>query len=307
MTGLRRLGRRARDRTIMIEQIAKKVRDGGRVDAAEALELYRHAPTHLLGSLADGIRARKHPERYRHLHHRPQRQLHERVRGALQLLRVLPPGRVRRRLRARVRGDLPEDRRDDCRRRQPAAAAGRSQSRPADRLVRGSVPRRQVALSGIQAARAVAAGSAAHREAESADAAAGDRAPRRRRSRQHSGRRCRNPRRSRPQAAQLLQQGLVRRMARRHARRASRRPANDGDDDVRDGRDGRGAHRAHDAAARRAGRDRRLHRVHHLELPARTHGARRRTLPRRRASTTSARWRSRASSSTTSTTCRRRG
>jgi len=48
----------------MVEQIAKKVRDGGRVDAAEALELYRHAPTHLLGSLADGIRARKHPERY---------------------------------------------------------------------------------------------------------------------------------------------------------------------------------------------------------------------------------------------------
>jgi cyclic dehypoxanthinyl futalosine synthase len=47
----------------MTEQIAAKVRDGGRVDAAEALHLYRHAPTHLLGSLADGIRARKHPER----------------------------------------------------------------------------------------------------------------------------------------------------------------------------------------------------------------------------------------------------
>ena len=48
----------------MIEQIANKVKGGGRVDAAEALALYRHAPTHLLGSLADGIRARKHPERY---------------------------------------------------------------------------------------------------------------------------------------------------------------------------------------------------------------------------------------------------
>jgi cyclic dehypoxanthinyl futalosine synthase len=48
----------------MIEQIAQKVRDGGRVDAAEALALYRHAPTHLLGSLADGIRARKHPHRH---------------------------------------------------------------------------------------------------------------------------------------------------------------------------------------------------------------------------------------------------
>jgi cyclic dehypoxanthinyl futalosine synthase len=48
----------------MVEQIARKVRDGGRVDAAEALTLYRHAPTHLLGSLADGIRARKHPDRH---------------------------------------------------------------------------------------------------------------------------------------------------------------------------------------------------------------------------------------------------
>src|SRR5829696_1576142 len=47
----------------MIDQIAAKIRDGGRVDAAEALELYRHAPTGLLGRLADGVRARKHPER----------------------------------------------------------------------------------------------------------------------------------------------------------------------------------------------------------------------------------------------------
>ena len=47
----------------MIDQIAKKVSEGGRVDAAEALQLYHHAPTHLLGSLADAIRARKHPER----------------------------------------------------------------------------------------------------------------------------------------------------------------------------------------------------------------------------------------------------
>jgi len=46
-----------------VDRTARKVRDGGRVDAAEALELYREAPTHLLGSLADEIRARKHPER----------------------------------------------------------------------------------------------------------------------------------------------------------------------------------------------------------------------------------------------------
>src|SRR6266542_817049 len=47
---------------MMIEQIANKVKDGGRVDAAEALALYRHAPTYLLGHLADTIRTRKHPE-----------------------------------------------------------------------------------------------------------------------------------------------------------------------------------------------------------------------------------------------------
>jgi cyclic dehypoxanthinyl futalosine synthase len=46
-----------------IEQIAARVRGGGRIEAAEALELYRHASTVLLGRLADGIRARRHPER----------------------------------------------------------------------------------------------------------------------------------------------------------------------------------------------------------------------------------------------------
>src|SRR5678816_2254797 len=47
----------------MLKEIANKVLDGGRVDRAEALELYRHAPTHLLGHLADSIRLRKHPDR----------------------------------------------------------------------------------------------------------------------------------------------------------------------------------------------------------------------------------------------------
>jgi cyclic dehypoxanthinyl futalosine synthase len=43
--------------------LAEKVRNGERVTPAEALELYRRAPTHLLGRLADSIRARRHPER----------------------------------------------------------------------------------------------------------------------------------------------------------------------------------------------------------------------------------------------------
>jgi cyclic dehypoxanthinyl futalosine synthase len=45
-----------------IEPIVDKVREGGRVTAGEAINLYRHAPTALLGRLADGIRARKHPD-----------------------------------------------------------------------------------------------------------------------------------------------------------------------------------------------------------------------------------------------------
>jgi cyclic dehypoxanthinyl futalosine synthase len=47
----------------MVDQIAQKVLAGGRVSADDALHLYRHAPTHLLGRLADTIRARKHPDR----------------------------------------------------------------------------------------------------------------------------------------------------------------------------------------------------------------------------------------------------
>jgi cyclic dehypoxanthinyl futalosine synthase len=46
-----------------VDAIARKVSDGGRLDRAEALTLYVQAPTHLLGRLADGIRARRHPAR----------------------------------------------------------------------------------------------------------------------------------------------------------------------------------------------------------------------------------------------------
>jgi cyclic dehypoxanthinyl futalosine synthase len=43
------------------EQLAEKVREGGRLDRAEALELYLRAPTAVLGRLADEVRVRKHP------------------------------------------------------------------------------------------------------------------------------------------------------------------------------------------------------------------------------------------------------
>ena len=44
-----------------ITQLADRVRGGARVDRAEALALYRTAPTALLGRLADAVRVRKHP------------------------------------------------------------------------------------------------------------------------------------------------------------------------------------------------------------------------------------------------------
>src|ERR671925_293751 len=47
----------------MLDGISRKVVNGQRVTADEALHLYRHAPTHMLGQLADAIRARKHPDR----------------------------------------------------------------------------------------------------------------------------------------------------------------------------------------------------------------------------------------------------
>jgi len=45
------------------EALAQKVRAGGRLSAAEALELYLGAPTHVLGRLADDVRRRRHPAR----------------------------------------------------------------------------------------------------------------------------------------------------------------------------------------------------------------------------------------------------
>jgi cyclic dehypoxanthinyl futalosine synthase len=46
----------------MVERLIEKARAGERLDAAEALELYRSAPTAVLGRLADAIRHRKHPD-----------------------------------------------------------------------------------------------------------------------------------------------------------------------------------------------------------------------------------------------------
>src|SRR4051812_42598204 len=46
----------------MTASIERKVSNGDRVDAAEALALYQQAPLYVLGRLADEIRRRKHPD-----------------------------------------------------------------------------------------------------------------------------------------------------------------------------------------------------------------------------------------------------
>src|SRR5688572_1376073 len=48
-------------RSDVFDRAVQKVMAADRLDQAEALVLYRHAPTHLLGRLADVVRARKHP------------------------------------------------------------------------------------------------------------------------------------------------------------------------------------------------------------------------------------------------------
>jgi cyclic dehypoxanthinyl futalosine synthase len=46
----------------MIDELERRILDGGRIDASEALFLYHHAPTYWLGRMANAVRARKHPE-----------------------------------------------------------------------------------------------------------------------------------------------------------------------------------------------------------------------------------------------------
>jgi cyclic dehypoxanthinyl futalosine synthase len=47
----------------LVNSCAQRVLNGQRLDRDDALILYRYAPTHLLGQLADTVRARKHPDR----------------------------------------------------------------------------------------------------------------------------------------------------------------------------------------------------------------------------------------------------
>ena len=45
-----------------LDALEKRILDGGRLEADEALALYLEAPTYWLGRMADLVRARKHPD-----------------------------------------------------------------------------------------------------------------------------------------------------------------------------------------------------------------------------------------------------
>ncbi|MGD9904893.1 MAG: cyclic dehypoxanthinyl futalosine synthase [Vicinamibacterales bacterium] len=48
--------------TPSLETLGARIESGGRLNADEALQLYRHAPTLWLGRMADAVRRRKHPD-----------------------------------------------------------------------------------------------------------------------------------------------------------------------------------------------------------------------------------------------------
>ena len=104
-----------------------------RSSAAEALELYRHAPTH---AARPAGRRDPRPQASRAASSPTSSTATSTTRTSASRAATSARStarRIERRLRPRLRRDLPEDRRDDRRRRQPAAAAGRAQPRPADR------------------------------------------------------------------------------------------------------------------------------------------------------------------------------
>ena len=205
-----------------IDDIIGKVADGGRVSADEALALYLHAPTHVLGRLADGIRLRKHPDRtVTYIIDRNVNYTNVCV-AKCNFCAFYRDVGIERRLRARAsrRSSGRSTRRSrsaacSCSCRAATIPICRStwyedlfraiKERYPDFKLHALSPPEVIHLSRLSQL-SVPRG---HRSAD------------RRGPRQHSRRRRRDSRRSRSPAAALLRQGDRRRMARRHASRAS--------------------------------------------------------------------------------------
>ncbi len=278
----------------------------GRLDDAEALELLEHGDLLELGAAADAVRRRLHSDQRRHLHRRPQHQLHRLLRLGLPLLRLLQDAGQRRGLPA-GRG-----RRSSAKIEETLALggtrhhdAGRPAPRPRRLLVREALLRHQAALPDPPPL-ALAARDRAHRRAQRPDRGRDAAPPAGRRARLAARRRRRDPRRPRARRDQSRTRSARGAGSTSCARRTAGHE-DDGDHDVRLARHAGRARRAPAPHPRPAGRDRRLHGLHPLDLPGRQHGPRRKATCRPPAATTCGCWPSAASISTTSPTSRPRG
>ena len=292
--------------------IRRKVENGERLTPEEGVHLLAEAPLLELGALAQRGARPQDRSPARHLRHRHQSQLHQRLHGRLPLLRVLPQARRQRagRLHPRRRRRDADDggRRPRCGATTVLLQGGLNPEIPWEfyptivREARRRYPRHHAAL--LLGARDPpdGRGLAGSRSAACCDALL------RGRPAHAAGRRRRDPGARACASGSRSRRAGPRRGSTCIASRAPRRHALDRHHDVRPRRDRRRDRRAPRLRPRAAGRDARLHRVRAVVLQARQHAdgvegeARRRRvalLPRAR--------RRRGSTSTTSTTSRRRG
>ena len=206
--------------------ILEKALAGERIDDAEALTLLESRDLLAVGRVANELRARRVDPSADHVHRRPQRQLHQRLRHRLRLLRVLPAPR-----RPREGYLLPKPviykKIEETLELGGTGLLMQGGHHPdlGDRLLRGSLPLDQGALPDPPA-RAVAAGDPAHLAALEADRPRHADPPARRRARLDPRRRRRDPRRPRPRhhrAEEDEDRGLAERDAPRAPARACRR------------------------------------------------------------------------------------
>src|SRR5437773_512280 len=204
-----------------------------------------------------------------HLHHRPEHQLHERLRRGLQILRLLPAAEARRRLRALVRADRSQDRRAEGAGRRADPHPGRPQPLHPVRVVPGSDALHQTAPSDPHPRVLALRSRFLRRPIRDVDRGGDPRAhDGRPRLDPGWGRGDSRPRGSRPRRQK---ESGRRPLARGHGDGPSAGTQDLGDDDVRPGRN---AGRPGRAPVPRAGGPRTLrglHRLHLLAAAARAH------------------------------------
>ena len=195
-------------------RLVAKAEAGERLDADEALRLYRDAPTAVLGRLADAVRARKHPDGVvTYIIDRNVNYTNVCV-ARCNFCAFYRPVGARRRLRPRrsTRSSARSTRPSRVGGNQLLLQGGHNPDLPLAwyedlfRAVKARYPDFKL--------HALSPPEVLHISRMSQlSMPRGARAPDRRRPRQHPRRRRRDPRRPRPQAAQLLQQGDRRRVA----------------------------------------------------------------------------------------------